>query len=124
MDITGRIIQKLQLQEGTSSRGGWKKQEFIIETNEKFPKKVCITAWSEKVDELQKFNINDDVKLSVNVESREFNGRWYTDLKFWKIEAASSASSVPSNESNQTSAPVYENSGEFGNENISDDLPF
>ena len=59
MEITGRIIQKLGLQEGTSAKGAWKKQDFIVETSEKFPKKVCVSAWTEKVDDLSRYNIND-----------------------------------------------------------------
>ncbi len=122
MEITGRIIQKLGLQEGTSAKGGWKKQDFIIETSDKFPKKICVSAWSEKVDELNRYNINDDVKLSVNIESREYNGKWYTDVRFWKIESASAQGQTRDNSSQ--APPVFEEMNEFGNENVSDDLPF
>jgi hypothetical protein len=125
MEITGRIIQKLGLQEGTSAKGGWKKQDFIVETSEKFPKKVCVSAWTEKVDDLNRFNINDEVKLSVNLESREYNGRWYTDVRFWKIEAAGAASGnapVDTNRANPA-PPVFEDMGSSNNDN-NDDLPF
>lgn len=121
MEITGRIIQKMDIQKGTSARGEWKKQEFIIETVEdKFPKKVCVSAWAEKVDDLAKYNINDVVKLSINLESREYNGRWYTDVRFWRIEGnTNSQSSAPQDEFNQ--APIME---DYGNNDGSDDLPF
>lgn len=126
MEITGKIIQKLPLQEGTSARGGWKKQEFIVETNDKFPKKVCVSAWAEKVDDLNRFNINDDVRVSVNIESREYNGRWYTDVRSWKIESFTGSSNAPQgNESGQQSAPpAMEEFNDFNNDNVSDDLPF
>jgi hypothetical protein len=121
MEITGRIIQKLDLQKGTSAKGEWKKQEFIIETNDKFPKKVCISGWAEKVDDLNKFKINDAVRVSVNVESREYNGKWYTDVRFWKIEPAGETSSSQDYSMDSVSqAPAIE---EFGND-TSDDLPF
>ncbi len=126
MEITGRIIQKLDLQTGTSAKGAWQKQDFIIETNDKFPKKVCITGWAEKVDELNRYNINDAVRLSVNVESREFNGKWYTDVKFWKIEPAGEAGTSSSQENPRESvsqAPAIEEFNDFGSE-TSDDLPF
>jgi hypothetical protein len=125
MEITGRIIQKLGLQEGTSAKGGWKKQDFIVETSEKFPKKVCVSAWTEKVDDLNRYNINDEVKLSVNLESREYNGRWYTDVRFWKIEAAGAPSSNPSVDANRTNPapPVFEDMGSSNNDS-NDDLPF
>ncbi len=124
MEITGRIIQKLDLQKGTSAKGEWKKQEFIIETNDKFPKKVCISGWAEKVDDLNRFKINDAVKVSVNVESREYNGKWYTDVRFWKIEPASEGgSSQESNRDSVSQAPAIEEFNDFGSE-TSDDLPF
>jgi hypothetical protein len=125
MEITGRIIQKLGLQEGTSAKGGWKKQDFIVETSEKFPKKVCVSAWTEKVDDLNRYNINDEVKLSVNLESREYNGKWYTDVRFWKIEAASAAANGNPPEANRTSQapPVFEDMGSSNNDS-NDDLPF
>ena len=119
MEITGRIIQKLDMQKGTSAKGEWKKQEFIVETNDKFPKKVCVSAWAEKVDDLDRFKINDTVKVSYNLESREYNGRWYTDVRSWKIEPASG--SAPSQPENYNQAPVIE---DFGNSDTSDDLPF
>lgn len=123
MEIVGRIIQKLELQKGTSAKGEWKKQEFIIETNDKFPKKVCISAWTEKVDDLNRFNVNDMVKVSVNVESREYNGKWYTDVRSWKIESMNSSgqSQDPTNQENYSQAPVME---DFGNSETTDDLPF
>jgi hypothetical protein len=125
MEITGRIIQKLGLQEGTSAKGGWKKQDFIVETSEKFPKKVCVSAWTEKVDDLNRYNINDEVKLSVNLESREYNGRWYTDVRFWKIEAAGASSGNAPSDANKSNPapPVFEDMGSSNNDS-NDDLPF
>jgi hypothetical protein len=123
MEIIGTIIQKLDLQKGTSAKGEWKKQDFIIETNDKFPKKVCVSAWSEKVDDLNRFNINDLIKVSVNIESREYNGRWYTDVRFWKIESGNNNSSQAPQANNESSnsAPVVE---DFSSNDSSDDLPF
>jgi hypothetical protein len=123
MEISGKIIKKLDAVTGNSARGEWKKQEFIIETEDKYPKQVCISAWAEKVDELTKFNINDKVKLSLNAESREYNGRWYTDLRFWKIEMIGATSSTNTNNSSPA-APVVEDFSNFDNNQESDDLPF
>lgn len=125
MEITGKITQFLPVQEGTSARGGWKKQEFIIQTEEKFPKNVCITAWAEKVDELSRYKVNDTVKLSVNVESREYNGRWYTDIRFWKIESVtgSDQNAAPAQQFDQA-PPVFEQEQSHSQADESDDLPF
>ena len=89
LTIEGKLVQILPLQEGNSTRGAWKKQDFILETTEQYPKKVCISCWGEKVDELQKFQPNETLSIAINVESREYNGRWYTEVKAWKMESAS-----------------------------------
>lgn len=84
MEITGKIIQVLEEKSGQSAKGGWRKQEYILETQEQYPKKVCFVVWGDKIDD---FGIkeNQDVEVSIDIESREFNGRWYTDVKAWKV---------------------------------------
>jgi len=85
MEISGKIIQILPGTEGQSAKGGWKRQDFIVETTEQFPKKVCISNWNDKVD-LNQLGVGSDVKASINIESREFNNKWYTDVRVWKME--------------------------------------
>lgn len=89
MEITGKIINILPEETGQGKNGPWKKQSFIIETQEQFPKKVCIVNWGDKVD-LKSNGINTVVTVSINVESREFNGKWYTDVKAWRMIKADS----------------------------------
>jgi len=93
MEIEGRIVRKLNVQTGTSARGGWAKQEFIIEFQEgNFPAQACFNVWGEdKVKELERHQVGDTVKVSFNISSREYNGRWYTDLRAWKIDPATGA---------------------------------
>lgn len=90
MEIEGKIIQVNPLQTGEGKNGTWKKQEFIIETQSQYPKKVCITAWGDRIDQFG-LQQNVDVKVSIDIESREYNGRWYTDVRAWKVEKAGSA---------------------------------
>ena len=87
MDISGKIIQLLPAQTGNGKNGQWKKQEFILETGDTYPKKVCIAVWGDKID-LASFKIGDALDVSFDVESREYNGKWYTDVKAWKVNAA------------------------------------
>ena len=91
LEIEGKIIRKLGVQSGTSTRGEWSKQEFIIEYQEgNYPSQACFSVWgADKVKELEKYQINDKVKVSFNINSREYNNRWYTDLRAWKIEVES-----------------------------------
>jgi uncharacterized protein DUF3127 len=84
MEISGKLIQFLPLQTGQGKNGTWKKQEFILELGGQYPKKVCIAAWGDKI-EMNSFKIGDNIEVSFDVESREYNGRWYTDIKAWKV---------------------------------------
>lgn len=86
MEIKGRFIKMGSLQEGTSARGAWRKQELIIETIEQYPKQVCLVCWGERVAEAQRFTEGQVITAHINIESREFNGKWYTDVKPWKFE--------------------------------------
>ena len=90
MELEGRIARKLSVQTGTSARGAWSKQEFVVEYQEgNFPTQVCMNVWGEdKVRELDRYQVGDKVKISFNLSSREYNGRWYTDIRAWRIEPA------------------------------------
>jgi len=85
-EITGRIFKILPLKTGTSQQGNdWKTQSFVIETTDKYPKKVCLQCLNDKVDSLSGLKIGDELKVVYNPESREFKDNWYTDLKAWKV---------------------------------------
>jgi hypothetical protein len=90
LEIEGTLAQKLPVQSGNSARGPWAKQEFILEYPDgNFTAKACFTAWGqEKVQDLAKYQVGDKVKVSFNLKSREYNGRWYNDLQIWKIAPA------------------------------------
>lgn len=119
LEIEGTVVQLLDLQTGQSSRGPWKKQEYILETEGQYPKKVCFNAWGDKVDT---FNIKqgEKLKVSIEVESREFSGRWYTDIRAWRVDRLSA----------QTGAPSAQPGNDFGfpppppAEDDGDGLPF
>ena len=100
LEVKGKIIKILPEQSGQSKNGGWKKQEFVIETMEQFPKKACFSAWGDKTDMVKQLLQGDEVLVSFNIESREYNERWYTDLRAWKIVkggtvASQSSTGVP-----------------------------
>src|ERR1700712_832575 len=111
MDISGKILQLLPAQTGAGKNGQWKKQEFILETGDTYPKKVCIAVWGDKID-LASFKLGDSIDVSFDVESREYNGKWYTDVKAWKVVTASKqkeggrpAATTSSSATNFTDAP-------------------
>ncbi len=100
MEIKGKIIHILPLQEGVSKAGNpWKKQEYVLETLDQYPKKVCFDLFGDKADQYRA-EIGDDVTLSFDIESREYNGRWFTSIRGWKLEktlpeAAPAVADVP-----------------------------
>ncbi len=89
MEIVGKIIFKLPLQSGVSKAGNnWSKQEYVLETMDAYPKKVHFDMFGERADQYP-LNVGQIVKLSFDIESREYNGRWYTSIRGWKAEDAS-----------------------------------
>ena len=113
MEMTGRIVQILPEKSGTSSRGAWRKQEYVIEIPGDYPKKVCFMVWGDKIDQL---GIAEGQQLTVHfdLESREYNGRWYTDVKAWKIDRDESADDTGPPPAHLDEAPPLED----------DDIPF
>ena len=130
LEIEGRIARKLNVQTGTSSRGAWSKQEFVIEYQEgSFPTQLCMNVWGDvKVRDLEKYQVGDKVKISFNLSSREFNGRWYTDVRAWRIEPAGQAAPAQAEAYSQP-APAYQAApaptiDDLPGDDGSDDLPF
>ena len=85
MELTGKIIKVLPMQTGTGKNGTWKKQEYVLETTGQISRKVCFNIWGDKIDQY-KLTEGTEVKVSFDLESREYNGKWYTDVKAWKID--------------------------------------
>ncbi|WP_439142362.1 DUF3127 domain-containing protein [Planktotalea sp.] len=117
MEISGKIIECLPLKSGQSSNGEWRKQEYVLQTDGQYPKKVCFIVWGEKVEQFA-IQQGESVEVSVDLESREYNGRWYTDVKAWKVTRNTSSEER-----------VYSISDEMGDPNSSamlngDDIPF
>ena len=115
MQLTAKLTQLLPIQTGTGKNGQWKKQDIIVETDGQYPKKVCISIWGEKINEAQ-LQIGNILKIDFDIESREYNSKWYTDVKAWKIEVADTGAQ------NATDNPA--NSADFVPNSEEDVLPF
>jgi hypothetical protein len=95
MEIRGRIILVQPLASGVSKSGSnWKKQEYVLETNDQYPRKVCFSLFGDRVDQFP-LQVGEDVVVSYDLESREYNGRWYTDVRAWKVEKADAVPQAP-----------------------------
>ncbi|MDR1887043.1 MAG: DUF3127 domain-containing protein [Prevotellaceae bacterium] len=133
LELTGRIVQILDLQSGTSARGDWKKQEFILETEEQYPRKICISLWGDRIGDIAGVQLGKEIlTVSFTLESREFNGRWYTDVRGWRIQRGGAApvqgaptGATPDAASGVPSPEQLADSGYAGTGGESfDDLPF
>ena len=85
MQITAKLTQLLPIQIGTGKNGDWKKQDIIVETEGQYPKKICISIWGDKINDSQ-LGIGNNLKIDFEIESRQYNNKWYTDIKAWKVE--------------------------------------
>lgn len=85
LNISGIVLNILPLQTGTSKAGNqWQKQDFILETGGQYPRKVCICLFGDNVEKFP-LQVGQSVTASVDIESREFNTRWYTDVRAWNV---------------------------------------
>ena len=94
MEFTGRIIQALEPRGGVSNRTGnpWKMQDFVIEeTIGQYPKRMVFNVFGE--DNLSRFNIQvgQELTVSFDINAREYNGRWYNDVRVWNVVPATPA---------------------------------
>lgn len=85
MEFEGKVIQMLPPTSGTSARGPWQRQDVLFEMPQEFSRKLCVTFFN-KPDDVAKLRVGETYQVSVNVESREYNGRWYTDVRAWRIQ--------------------------------------
>ena len=119
MEIKGKVILKTGLETGTTTKGNsYKKQFILIETQETYPKKVYIQFWGDKTDALSNVYVGAIVTASVNIESREFNGKYYTDVSGWKVNMESAPQPQ---QPAQTKEDFF---NELANDGQGDDLPF
>jgi hypothetical protein len=93
LELTGTLKQVLPEVSGQGRNGPWSKQDFVIETPGEYPKNVCCTMWGDKAKALENLRQGQQIKVFFDVESREYNGKWYTDVKAWKVEVPSGSGS-------------------------------
>ena len=135
LDLEGKLKMKLPAQGGTSARGAWTRQDFVLEFQDgNYPTEACFSAWGQdKVYELSRFQPGDAIRVSFNVKAREYAGRWYNDLRVWRILPSGAQASSPMPQSAQAyqapqpeySAPAPTLDDMPADSGISeDDLPF
>lgn len=124
LEISGKVIQILPLQSGQGKVNEWRKQDFILETQTTYPKKVCISLWGDRIDQAR-ITEGEVITASFDVESREYNGRWYTDLRAWKVVKGDAVQEGAQSVSESGTAPAPTTPPQDWNNNEgADDLPF
>lgn len=119
MEFEGIVYKVLPVVKGTSQRGEWIKQEVVFELPGEFSRKVCVGFWGDKAHDAGALKEGEKVSVSINVESREYNGRWFTEARAWKMSRVSAEPrQVPAPD-----MPPFPEESPYANE-PADDLPF
>lgn len=143
MEIQGRIIKVLPEVGGVSKSGNeWRKQEYILETPGQYPRKVCFNLWGDRIDQFR-LQEGEEITAQIDIESREFNERWYTDVRAYNIQRGYISSQPPMPQQGAYAAQGYDQMQQAGapnfpgaatqpasdpmampQQNMGDDLPF
>lgn len=123
MTIEGKIIQVLPLQGGVSKTSGkeWALQAYVLETKEQYPKKVHFEVFGDDRIKANPCGVDDIVSVDFDIESREFNGRWYTSIRAWRIVKQDATQAAPQ-EAEQVSNEQESGTDLLANESSADDL--
>lgn len=122
MEFDALVYKILAPVKGTSARGEWTKQEVVFELPGDFNKKVCVSFWGDKAQDAASLVEGENVTLSVNLESREYNGRWFTEVRAWKVARKAPVKAAPGADLPPFSVPDEEPYSPASAE--ADDLPF
>ena len=113
MEVSGKIIAVLPLATGTGAKGEWKKQTAVLETNDQYPKKVAFDMFNDKI---AAFKVGEDVTVHINIDAREWQGKWFNSVTAWKVEKGGTVS-------HPTQEPAPVQSAHMAQQDT-DDLPF
>lgn len=122
MEFEGVVYKVLPVVKGTSQRGEWVKQEVVFELPGEFNRKLCVGFWGDKALDAGRLQEGEKLSVSINLESREYNGRWFTEARAWKmdkIQPVQAAGAMPPPE-----MPPFDPGEEPYREDPADDLPF
>ena len=125
MEFEGVVWRVHHQIKGTSARGEWVKQEVVFELPGEFNRKICVGFWGDRAQEAATLKPGETITVSANVESREYNGRWYTEVRAWRINRKSAAEPQPMATDNLPPLDTFstEESASSSASEV-DDLPF
>lgn len=131
MEITGKIIHVFPERSGTSARGEWKAQSFVVETKDQYPRKMVFDVFG--AERLQRFNIKsgDEVTVFFDIDAHEYQGRWFNNIRAYDVshldaaaaQAAGQAAAADPQTTQAAPAPFPPAQPDAAGEST-DDLPF
>lgn len=123
MQTTGTLLEIFPPVTGEGKNGTWKKQDILLEIGDQYKKKLCVTVWGDKID-LNQFQPNEALTVHLDLESRQYQEKWYSDIKAWKVERTGASS--PTTTSPTTTGATKTNTPpeDFLLPTVDDDLPF
>ncbi len=126
MEFEGTVVEIFDAASGESARGAWQRQEVLFEVQEgQYPRKVVVTFFNKEA-EVKSLVKGQVYTVSINIESREYNGRWFTNVNGWRVQPKSAAAApeaaAPAAMPPMPSAPMAESPAAAAEE--IDDLPF
>ncbi|KAA6329375.1 hypothetical protein EZS27_021813 [termite gut metagenome] len=128
MDFSGKIIAVLPQRSGVGKATGteWQVQEYVIESHDQYPKKMCFSVFG--TDKIAQYNIqlNEELTVSFDIDARQWQDRWFNSIRAWKVErlAAGETPSVATTTNTSTPPPPPTAIPEFTQGDANDDLPF
>jgi hypothetical protein len=86
MEVSGKLVKKLDLESGISNSGKeWKKQSILVEQDVDYNKEIAISFFGDKIKKIRDIEVGSDVSVSINLSSREYNGKYYHNIDGWFI---------------------------------------
>ncbi len=128
MELAGKIIAVLEARGGVSKTTGnsWKIQEYVIETHEQYPRRMCFNVFGEDKINQMNIQVGDELNVFFDINAREYQGRWFNDIRAWKVErvvpGAPAGQPMPQGAPAQQAAPAQP--VDFSSNSAADDLPF
>jgi hypothetical protein len=88
MIVTGKVHEVCEMQTGTSKAGNeWTRQNVVIDTSDEYNPHVCISFLGDKCQLLKQLSIGQNVSIHINLSSKKWNDKWFTNVNGWKIDS-------------------------------------
>ena len=107
--LTAKFVKSLPEVSGQGREKAWRKQEFVVITNDNYPKNICFALWNDKIEQLNGLVPDQVIEIDFDIQSREYNEKYYTELSAFKVKPVESKPAPVQSESineNQEALPT------------------